>query len=91
MILLLLYAWLYNMTLVCHFCLLSGLFQGDIQQLLILEDPQAAANYCVDYIPDCDSALPYNSKALVLQEVSTATNRKQCLKPTQIFVQFFDS
>uniref|UniRef100_A0A8D0D0D5 Collagen, type V, alpha 3a n=1 Tax=Sander lucioperca TaxID=283035 RepID=A0A8D0D0D5_SANLU len=64
----------------------EDVFEGDIQQLLILEDPQAAANYCVDYIPDCDSALPYNSKALVLQEVSTATNRKQCLKPTQIFL-----
>ncbi|XP_068575172.1 collagen alpha-1(XI) chain-like [Cebidichthys violaceus] len=47
----------------------KDVFEGDIQQLLILEDPQAAANYCVNYIPDCDSALPYNSKSLVLQEV----------------------
>uniref|UniRef100_A0A8C4NQR1 Collagen, type V, alpha 3a n=1 Tax=Dicentrarchus labrax TaxID=13489 RepID=A0A8C4NQR1_DICLA len=65
----------------------EDVFQGDIQQLLIVEDPQAAANYCVNYIPDCDSALPYNSHVLELQEVSTATNRRQCLleKPTQIF------
>uniref|UniRef100_A0A665U5N5 Collagen, type V, alpha 3a n=1 Tax=Echeneis naucrates TaxID=173247 RepID=A0A665U5N5_ECHNA len=34
-------------------------FEGDIQQLLILEDDQAAANYCVNFIPDCDAALPY--------------------------------
>lgn len=87
MILLLPCAWLYNVTLVCLSA--SGLFQGEIQQLLILEDPQAAANYCVNYIPDCDSVLPYNSQALELQEVSTATNRRQCLlekKPTQIFI-----
>lgn len=70
-----LYTWLHIVTVVC----LSGLFQGDIQQLLILEDPQAAASYCVNYIPDCDSALPYNSQALQLLEVSTATNRRQCL------------
>lgn len=38
-------------------------FEGDIQQLLILEDPQAAADYCLHYIPDCDSPLPYNSQA----------------------------
>uniref|UniRef100_A0A8C5HEZ4 Collagen, type V, alpha 3a n=1 Tax=Gouania willdenowi TaxID=441366 RepID=A0A8C5HEZ4_GOUWI len=36
-------------------------FEGGIQQLLIVDDPQAAANYCVSYIPDCDSALLYNS------------------------------
>lgn len=61
------------------FYLLCGLFQGDIQQLLILEDPQAAASYCVNYIPDCDSTLPYKIQALELQEVSTATNRRQYL------------
>lgn len=52
------------------------LFQGDIQQLLIVEDSEAAANYCVNYIPDCDSALPYHSQALNLQEVSTAIERR---------------
>lgn len=89
MILRFLYAWLYNVTVVC----LSGLFQGDIQQLLILGDPQAAASYCVNYIPDCDSALPYNSHALEMPKVSIATNRRQCLleKPMLIFVQFLGS
>uniref|UniRef100_A0A668AYK6 Collagen, type V, alpha 3a n=1 Tax=Myripristis murdjan TaxID=586833 RepID=A0A668AYK6_9TELE len=46
-------------------------FEGEIQQLLILGDPQAAADYCANYIPDCDSALPYNSLALDQQEVSS--------------------
>uniref|UniRef100_A0A665U5B0 Collagen, type V, alpha 3a n=1 Tax=Echeneis naucrates TaxID=173247 RepID=A0A665U5B0_ECHNA len=45
-------------------------FEGDIQQLLILEDDQAAANYCVNFIPDCDAALPYKSQIPDLQEVS---------------------
>lgn len=55
----------------------SVVFQGDIQQLLILEDPHIAANYCVNYIPDCDSPLPYNSQVLKLQEVSGVINRRQ--------------
>ncbi|MGH0159591.1 UNVERIFIED_CONTAM: hypothetical protein FKN15_067877 [Acipenser sinensis] len=38
-------------------------FEGDIQQLLILEDPKAAAEYCEHYIPDCDAALPYTLQA----------------------------
>lgn len=76
------------------FMLASCLFQGDIQQLLIMDDAEAAANYCVNYIPDCDSALPYNSQALALQEVSTATVRRWCLleKNLCIFVvHFFNS
>lgn len=74
------------------FCL-SGLFQGDIQQLLIVEDPQAAASYCVNYIPDCDSALPYNSHALQPLEVSIATKRKQYLleKPMLIYAWSLDT
>ncbi|MBN3293519.1 CO5A1 protein, partial [Polypterus senegalus] len=35
-------------------------FEGDIQQLLILEDPKAASEYCEHYIPDCDSPLLYS-------------------------------
>ncbi|KAF0032842.1 hypothetical protein F2P81_015132 [Scophthalmus maximus] len=45
-------------------------YKGHIQQLLIVEDAQAAADYCVNYIPDCDSALPYDSPTLDLQEKS---------------------
>uniref|UniRef100_A0A665U5L5 Collagen, type V, alpha 3a n=1 Tax=Echeneis naucrates TaxID=173247 RepID=A0A665U5L5_ECHNA len=49
-------------------------FEGDIQQLLILEDDQAAANYCVNFIPDCDAALPYKSQIPDLQEVIVMTS-----------------
>ncbi|CAB1341835.1 unnamed protein product [Coregonus sp. 'balchen'] len=40
-----------------------GEHNGEIQQLLILEDAQAAADYCLHYIPDCDSPLSYNRQA----------------------------
>uniref|UniRef100_UPI00398EF2EF collagen alpha-1(XI) chain-like n=1 Tax=Pristiophorus japonicus TaxID=55135 RepID=UPI00398EF2EF len=33
-------------------------FEGDIQQLLIASDPQAAYDYCQHYSPDCDIPLP---------------------------------
>lgn len=93
MILLNLYDWLYNVISLCLSVCYLFLFQGDIQQLLILEDPQAAASYCVNYIPDCDSALPYNSQALGLQEVSSATDRKQFQRenPMQMFVEVLNS
>lgn len=29
--------------------------QGDIQQLLIVDDPKAAYDYCEHYSPDCDT------------------------------------
>lgn len=32
--------------------------QGDIQQLLIAANPQAAYDFCEHYSPDCDSPLP---------------------------------
>lgn len=44
--------------------------QGDIQQLLIVDDPGAAMSYCQDYIPDCDSPLPYNNILTEAEEVS---------------------
>lgn len=44
--------------------------QGDIQQLLIVDDPSAAETYCQDYIPDCDTPLPYNSILTEPEEVS---------------------
>ncbi|KAL7851815.1 hypothetical protein SRHO_G00176000 [Serrasalmus rhombeus] len=44
-------------------------FEGEIQQLLISPDPAAAADYCLNYIPDCDSALPYSSLSLDPEEV----------------------
>uniref|UniRef100_A0A8C2HE90 Collagen, type V, alpha 3a n=1 Tax=Cyprinus carpio TaxID=7962 RepID=A0A8C2HE90_CYPCA len=45
-------------------------FEGEIQQLLLVDDPQAAAYYCQDYIPDCDSPLPYSTQSLAPEEVS---------------------
>lgn len=60
------------------------IYQGDIQQLLILEDPQAAARYCVDYIPNCDSALPYSIQAR--REVSTASTRRLGFEEKNCFV-----
>lgn len=43
--------------------------QGDIQQLLIIDDPRAAETYCQDYIPDCDAPLPYNNILTQAEEV----------------------
>lgn len=87
------FAFLLSLDSKCESFCLSGLFQGDIQQLLIVEDPQAAASYCVDYIPDCDSALPYNSHTLQPLEVSIATKRKQHLleKPKLIYSRPLDT
>ncbi|TRY90265.1 hypothetical protein DNTS_005122 [Danionella cerebrum] len=39
-------------------------FEGEIQQLLLVDDPKAAADYCQDYIPDCDRPLPYSTLTL---------------------------
>uniref|UniRef100_F7EWE9 Collagen type V alpha 1 chain n=1 Tax=Monodelphis domestica TaxID=13616 RepID=F7EWE9_MONDO len=33
-------------------------FEGDIQQLLIIPDARAAYDYCEHYSPDCDTAVP---------------------------------
>lgn len=53
--------------------------QGDIQQLLIVDDPGAAETYCQDYIPDCDMPLPYNSILTEPEEVR-AGRVETCLK-----------
>jgi len=44
--------------------------KGEIQQLLIIDDPRAAETYCQDYIPDCDAALPYDNILTETEEVS---------------------
>lgn len=33
---------------------MNDLLQGDIQQLLIIDDPKAAYDYCEHYMTDCD-------------------------------------
>uniref|UniRef100_A0A8C9WRP2 Laminin G domain-containing protein n=1 Tax=Scleropages formosus TaxID=113540 RepID=A0A8C9WRP2_SCLFO len=48
-------------------------FQGDIQQLLIAPNPQAAYDFCEHYSPDCDSPLP-NTQA---QDPSTYVSDTQ--------------
>ena len=32
--------------------------QGDLQQLTIVPNPEAAYELCTDYVPDCDKPLP---------------------------------
>uniref|UniRef100_A0A671QSJ9 Collagen alpha-1(XI) chain-like n=1 Tax=Sinocyclocheilus anshuiensis TaxID=1608454 RepID=A0A671QSJ9_9TELE len=49
-------------------------FEGEIQQLLLVDDPQAAADYCQDYIPDCDSPLPYSTQSLAPEEAKPIHN-----------------
>lgn len=44
-----------NVKKICFFISPS---QGDIQQLLIASNPQAAYDFCEHYSPDCDSPLP---------------------------------
>uniref|UniRef100_A0A8C3HLN8 Laminin G domain-containing protein n=1 Tax=Chrysemys picta bellii TaxID=8478 RepID=A0A8C3HLN8_CHRPI len=44
-------------------------FQGDVQQLLISPDPQAALHYCETYMPGCDVPLPYGLLGLYPEEV----------------------
>uniref|UniRef100_A0A674BVP7 Collagen, type XI, alpha 2 n=1 Tax=Salmo trutta TaxID=8032 RepID=A0A674BVP7_SALTR len=46
-------------------------FQGDIQQLLIASNPQAAYDFCEHYSPDCDSPLP---KTQIPQCTTTSHN-----------------
>lgn len=38
-----------------------------------MDDPRAAADYCQDYIPDCDSPLPYSTQSLDHDEVSDSS------------------
>uniref|UniRef100_A0A667WJ99 Collagen, type V, alpha 3b n=1 Tax=Myripristis murdjan TaxID=586833 RepID=A0A667WJ99_9TELE len=54
----------------------EGVFEGDIQQLLIVNDPRAAETYCQDYIPDCHAPLPYNSILTEPEEVSPVRTAK---------------
>ena len=37
------------------------IFQGDVQDLLIIPDPEAAYDMCNYYVPDCDYVFPGNA------------------------------
>lgn len=50
-------------------------FQGDIQQLLIVDDPKAAYDYCEHYIPDCDTP---HSDSLQAQEPEDEVSPPAC-------------
>lgn len=60
----------YTVCVCVDVCVCWCVFQGEIQQLLIAPDPRAAADYCHTHIPDCDSALTYNSLSLDPVEVA---------------------
>uniref|UniRef100_A0A4W3ILB9 Uncharacterized protein n=1 Tax=Callorhinchus milii TaxID=7868 RepID=A0A4W3ILB9_CALMI len=65
-------------------------YEGDIQQLLIVSDPRAAYDYCEHYSPDCDVPLPNVPQAQDPQvdEVSTNSNAKKFLTPWNLGVQY---
>ncbi|XP_013922569.1 PREDICTED: collagen alpha-1(XI) chain-like [Thamnophis sirtalis] len=48
-------------------------FEGDIQQMLIVGDPRAAYDYCEHYSPDCDSPAPNAPQAQEPQVEEYAT------------------
>uniref|UniRef100_A0A8C7XFN3 Collagen, type XI, alpha 2 n=1 Tax=Oryzias sinensis TaxID=183150 RepID=A0A8C7XFN3_9TELE len=53
----------------------TEVFQGDIQQLLIASNPQAAYDFCEHYSPDCDSPLPKTQA----QDPNTYVSTIHCL------------
>lgn len=59
-----------QLTLCACACVCVVVTQGDIQQLLIVDDPRAAETYCRDFIPDCDAPLPYDKILAEPEEVS---------------------
>uniref|UniRef100_A0A8C9WZ00 Collagen, type V, alpha 3b n=1 Tax=Sander lucioperca TaxID=283035 RepID=A0A8C9WZ00_SANLU len=70
----------------------EDVFEGDIQQLLIVADPRAAETYCQDYIPDCDAPLSYNSilaEAVEVSHLLTAYHRSKMFHSVHILVPFF--
>lgn len=56
-------------------CSPPSLPQGDVQQLLIVADPEAAHSYCQLYMPGCDQPPLYPLLAPFPEEVSTQAGK----------------
>lgn len=57
----------------------SPLPQGDVQQLLIVADPEAARSYCQLYMPDCDQPLLYPLLNPFPEEVTPPNGEEEVL------------
>ncbi|KAL1006676.1 hypothetical protein UPYG_G00075270 [Umbra pygmaea] len=57
-------------------------FQGDIQQLLIVADPKAAYDYCEHYSPDCDTP---HGQSLQAQDPNNEYTTSDDLDYTQFY------
>eukprot|EP00063_Salmo_salar_P062406 XP_014037241.1 PREDICTED: collagen alpha-1(XI) chain-like isoform X1 [Salmo salar] len=52
----------------------EDVFQGDIQQLLIVADPKAAYDYCEHYSPDCETPHGHSLQAQQPEDQYTTTD-----------------
>ncbi|KAM9416638.1 collagen alpha-1(XI) chain-like [Salvelinus alpinus] len=52
----------------------ENVFQGDIQQLLIVADPNAAYDYCEHYSPDCETPHGHSLQAQQPEDQYTTTD-----------------
>lgn len=67
-----------------HVDLFFASLQGDIQQLLIASNPQAAYDFCEHYSPDCDSPLPKTQAQDPNTYVSNSTRTRVHTQSCQI-------
>lgn len=67
-----------------HVDLFFSSLQGDIQQLLIASNPQAAYDFCEHYSPDCDSPLPKTQAQDPNTYVSNSTRTRVHTQSCQI-------
>lgn len=68
---------------ICSWKILNGCtvllpLQGDLQQLLLVPDPAAAAQYCQDYMPDCNRQLIYKLQTQDAEEVGRQPKGRSC-------------
>uniref|UniRef100_A0A3B3XQH6 Thrombospondin-like N-terminal domain-containing protein n=1 Tax=Poecilia mexicana TaxID=48701 RepID=A0A3B3XQH6_9TELE len=61
-------------------------FEGQIQQLLLVDDPRAAETYCRDYMPDCDTPLPYDSIVIETEKVRLCTTFTRHAKKMSFYI-----